>query len=43
MNQIVFNRNVHIDEFCDLTLEKFVETLQISKDSLKMPAVIEVK
>ena len=25
-----------VDEFCDLTLDKFVETLQIEKDSLKM-------
>ena len=32
-----------IDEYCDLTLDKFVESLQISKDSLKMPAVIDVK
>ena len=26
-----------IDEYCDLTLDKFVETLQIEKESLKMP------
>lgn len=25
-----------VDEFCDLTLDKFVETLQIEKDTLKM-------
>lgn len=25
-----------VDEFCDLTLDKFVETLQIEKESLKM-------
>ena len=25
-----------IDEFCDLTLDKFVETLQVKKDSIKM-------
>ena len=31
-----------IDEFCDLTLDKFVETLQTSKDALKMPAVIDI-
>ena len=29
-----------IDEYCDLTLEKFVETLQIDKESLKMPDTI---
>ena len=31
-----------IDEFCDLTLDKFVETLQIQKDSLKMSEKISV-
>lgn len=31
-----------IDEFCDITLDKFVETLQTSKDALKMPAVIDI-
>lgn len=29
-----------IDEYCDLTLEKFVETLQISKEDLKMKETI---
>lgn len=26
-----------VDEYCDLTLDKFVETLQIKKDDLKLP------
>lgn len=29
-----------IDEYCDLTLDKFVETLQIEKDTLKMKETI---
>ena len=32
-----------IDEFCDPTLDKFVETLQIQKESLRLPDVIETK
>lgn len=32
-----------IDEFCDLTLDKFVETLQIQKDSLKLPEIIKTE
>lgn len=32
-----------IDEYCDLTLDKFVETLQIEKDSLKLPETINVE
>ena len=31
-----------IDEFCNLTLDKFVETLQIQKDSLKMEEKIPI-
>lgn len=31
-----------IDEYCDLTLDKFAEVLQINKDSLKLPAEIKV-
>ena len=31
-----------IDEFCDLTLDKFVETLQISKEALKMSETIDL-
>lgn len=32
-----------IDEFCDLTLDKFVETLQIDKNTLKLPETINVE
>lgn len=32
-----------IDEFCDLTLDKFVETLQIDKNALKLPETINVE
>lgn len=31
-----------VDEYCDLTLDQFVETLQIDKDSLKMPEQLSV-
>lgn len=31
-----------IDEFCDLTLDKFVETLQMSKEALKMSETINL-
>ena len=31
-----------IDEFCDLTLDKFVETLQMSKEALKMSDTINL-
>jgi hypothetical protein len=31
-----------IDEFCNLTLDKFVETLQIQKDSLKMEEKVPI-
>lgn len=31
-----------IDEYCDLTLDKFAEVLQVSKESLKLPAEIKV-
>ena len=31
-----------VDEYCDLTLDKFAEVLQVSKESLKLPAEIKV-
>lgn len=31
-----------IDEYCDLTLDKFAEILQVDKDTLKLPAEIKV-
>lgn len=31
-----------VDEYCDLTLDKFAEVLQVDKESLKLPAEIKV-
>lgn len=31
-----------VDEYCDLTLDKFAEVLQVAKESLKLPAEIKV-